>query len=95
MNHLSLGLDVGIASIGWSLLDLSKKEMIDFGVHMFNSAKPAQEARTNRSARRNLRRRKWRKQQLKQAFIDFGLLSKDDFDIPEFLSFTANNDYVK
>lgn len=95
MNHLSLGLDVGIASIGWSLLDLSKKEMIDFGVHMFNSAKPAQEARTNRSARRNLRRRKWRKQQLKQAFIDFGLLSKDDIDIPEFLSFTANNDYVK
>lgn len=95
MNHLSLGLDVGIASIGWSLLDLSKKEMIDFGVHMFNSAKPAQEARTNRSARRNLRRRKWRKKQLKQAFIDFGLLSKDDFDIPEFLSFTANNDYVK
>lgn len=95
MNHLSLGLDVGIASIGWSLLDLSKKEMIDFGVHMFNSAKPAQEARTNRSARRNLRRRKWRKQQLKQAFIDFGLLSKDNFDIPEFLSFPANNDYVK
>ena len=95
MNHLALGLDVGIASLGWSLLDLSKKEMIDFGVHMFNSAKPAQEVRINRSARRNLTRRKWRKKQLKQAFIDFALLSKDDFDIPEFLSFTANNAYVK
>ena len=36
MDNLSLGLDVGIASLGWSLLDLSKKELVDFGVHMFN-----------------------------------------------------------
>ncbi|WP_337955358.1 type II CRISPR RNA-guided endonuclease Cas9 [Faecalicoccus acidiformans] len=68
---------------------------VDFGVHMFNRATPAQEVRLNRGARRNLRRRKWRKQQLKQAFIDFGLLSEEDFKIPEFLSFTANNDYVQ
>lgn len=95
MDNLSLGLDVGIASLGWSLLDLSKKELVDFGVHMFNSATPAQESRLNRSARRNLRRRKWRKQQLKQAFIDFSLLSKDDFELPEFLSFTADNEFVK
>ena len=94
-NNLVLGLDVGIASLGWALVDSSKKEMVDFGVHMFNRATPAQEVRLNRSARRNLRRRKWRKQQLKQAFIDFGLLSEEDFIIPEFLSFTANNDYVQ
>lgn len=94
LNRLSLGLDIGIGSIGWALLDLNCKKMVDFGVHMFNEASAAQEPRLNRSARRTLTRRKWRKKQLRQAFVDFGLLSVDDFKIPGFLSFTENNDQV-
>ncbi len=29
-NNLVLGLDVGIASLGWALVDSSKKEMVDW-----------------------------------------------------------------
>ena len=51
-NKYVLGLDIGITSIGWSIIDEVKGKLLDMGVHMFEQATPAQEARLNRSARR-------------------------------------------
>ena len=91
-NKYVLGLDIGITSIGWSIIDEVKGKLLDMGVHMFEQATPAQEARLNRSARRTLRRRNWRKKQLKNAFIEFGLISKEEMNQRDYLSYTANSD---
>lgn len=92
MSNITLGLDVGIASLGWALINQTEGRLIDFGVRMFDQANPASDARLNRSARRTLRRKKWRKEQLKQAFIDFGLLTKEEIASDGFLSYTTNNE---
>ena len=94
-NNYVLGLDVGITSLGWSLIDQDKGKLVDMGVHMFEQATPAQDARLNRSARRTLRRRNWRKKQLKNAFVEFGLISKEEIEQPNYLSFTVNRDTLK
>lgn len=91
-NKYVLGLDIGITSLGWSIIDEVKGKLLDMGVHMFEQATPAQEARLNRSARRTLRRRNWRKKQLKNAFIEFGLISKGEMNQRDYLSYTANSD---
>lgn len=91
-NKYVLGLDIGITSIGWSIIDEVKGKLLDMGVHMFEQAIPAQEVRLNRSARRTLRRRNWRKKQLKNAFVEFGLISKDEINQRDYLSYTANSD---
>lgn len=95
MNHFTLGLDVGITSIGWSVMDMEQNKLIDLGVRLFEEAKPAASARDFRSARRTLRRKKWRKNQLKKAFIDFGLLSQEIIDQKDYLSFTVSNEHFQ
>ena len=90
-NKYVLGLDIGITSIGWSIIDEIRGKLLDMGVHMFEQATPAQEVRLNRSARRTLRRRNWRKKQLKNAFIEFGLISKEEMNQRDYLSYTANS----
>ena len=91
-NKYVLGLDIGITSIGWSIIDEVKGKLLDMGVHMFEQAIPAQEVRLNRSARRTLRRRNWRKKQLRNAFVEFGLISKEEMNQRDYLSYTANSD---
>ena len=89
MNDYNLGLDIGITSIGWCLIDSKKEKLIDMGVHMFDEAHQAKECRANRQARRTLRRRNWRKQQLKNAFVEFEILSREEIDSANYLSYTA------
>lgn len=95
MEHFTLGLDIGVTSIGWSVIDLDQKRLKEMGVHLFEEAKSASEARTNRCARRTLRRRKWRKEQMRKAFVNFGILTEDELNLPGFLSFTANTDQIQ
>ena len=67
-NNLKLGLDLGIGSLGWSLLDFQTKKIIDGGVILWDIP---QEDKTNaslcakrrgfRSVRRNLSRKRNRK----------------------------------
>ena len=61
MDQFTLGMDIGITSIGWSVIDTKTNHLVDLGVHLFEEAKPAADARNNRQARRTLRRKKWRK----------------------------------
>ena len=94
MKEFTLGLDIGIGSVGWALIDQEEGKLIDMGVRLFEEAKPAADPRKNRSARRTLRRKKWRKQQLKDAFDDFGILSKTEINKEGFLSFTTDTEEI-
>ena len=95
MENFVLGLDIGIASIGWSVMDMENDKLIDLGVHLFDEATPASEARQNRSSRRTIRRKAWRKKQLKNAFIDFGLLTKQEINEDGYLSYTTNTPSIQ
>src|SRR5690606_38142675 len=84
------GLDVGIASIGWSVIKLRNDEknafapdlLIDAGVRIFSAAEVPKtgeslniKRRTARGLRRRLRRRKQRLKELKRLLIETNLLS--------------------
>ena len=91
----TLGLDIGIASVGACAIDQENAKLIEMSVRRFEEAKEAKEARTNRSARRTLRRKNWRKKQLLDAFNDFNIISKEEIDKygkENYLNF--NSDYL-
>lgn len=94
-NTYDVGMDLGIGSVGWCVINQDEAKLIDMGVRIFNQAKEAKEPRIYRSARRTLRRKKWRKEQLKKAFNDFGILSSEEINKKDYLSFTADNDDIK
>lgn len=62
MANLVLGLDIGVSSVGWGIIDKDTNEVIDAGVRLFEEAtRNANEERRNfRGARRLKRRRKHR-----------------------------------
>ena len=82
----TLGLDIGIGSIGTALIG---DKLMYMGVRMFDQAKEASDSRINRSQRRNLSRKKWRKQQLLDAFDDFGVISKNESTQEGYLVFST------
>ena len=69
MAQYVFGLDIGIASVGWAVLD--EQRIIDLGVRCFDKAETAKEGdplnltrRQARLLRRRLYRRAWRLTQL-------------------------------
>ena len=95
MGKYTLGLDIGKASIGWAAIDQENAKLIDMGVRLFKEATPAAQPRLKRSARRTLRRKKWRKQQLLAAFNDFGIIDSTALNQPGYLSYTTDNETVR
>ena len=84
----TLGLDVGIASVGWALL--AEDHIIDLGVRAFDKAETAKEGeslnlarRMARLARRRLYRRAWRLKKLARALKRHGLVADTRFFSPE------------
>lgn len=82
-----LGLDGGIASIGWAVLDLDISarhgQILAAGTRMFHAPEETTtsgpklknaERRTHRLARRTTRRRKQRMRDIRQLFMQHGLL---------------------
>ncbi len=80
-----LGVDLGIASVGWALVDDEKNEIIDSGVRIFTqSANKDGKTLTSirrefRGSRRVLNRKKQRLSQLKKLLMAGKLLSKSEF----------------
>ncbi len=91
LENFTVGYDIGITSVGWSILDNTTNDLVEFGTRSFEQAEAAGTARLNRSARRTLRRKKWRLKQLKQAFVDFELITKQEVDKKGYLEFTATH----
>lgn len=84
-----LGLDIGITSIGWSVIHLDVNDeptrIEDLGVRIFDRAENPKNGeslalprRTARGARRRLRRRKHRLERIKRLFVRENLLTKDE-----------------
>lgn len=65
-----LGLDIGISSVGWGIIDAESGEIIDAGVRLFEEAtrNANEERRSYRGSRRLKRRRTHRLERLKQLF---------------------------
>lgn len=79
----SLGLDIGIASVGWCVL--GEERIIDLGVRAFDKAETAKEGdslnlirRQARLMRRRLCRRAWRLTKLARALKHHGLIDDTD-----------------
>lgn len=79
-----LGLDLGIASIGWAILNLDRKRIEDLGVRTFSESedrrgKPKNLIRRNsRLSRRTIRRKKGRLKAVRELFVKEGLIPKDN-----------------
>ena len=83
----SLGLDIGTSSVGWAVLDLDKERIHDLGVRIFerpedpqNGDSLAKPRRDARSARRRIKHRRQRLNQLKQFFVDQNILTKNQVE---------------
>lgn len=79
MAHYVFGLDIGIASVGWAVLD--EQRIVDLGVRCFDKAETAKEGdplnltrRQARLLRRRLYRRAWRLTQLARLLKREGLI---------------------
>lgn len=86
---LTLGLDLGVNSIGWALFDEDKQQFTKAGVRVYEDIDPISantqsspniERRMFRSRRRQLKRKKFRKLLLYKKLIEKGIISSDDFD---------------
>jgi len=87
--HYTLGLDIGIASIGWAVLgndeDGTPNRIIDLGVRVFESAEVqktgeslAAPRRDARSARRRLRRHRHRLERIRYLLVQQGVLTQEE-----------------
>ncbi|WP_107859426.1 type II CRISPR RNA-guided endonuclease Cas9 [Neisseria cinerea] len=90
MNYI-LGLDIGIASVGWAMVEIDEEEnpirLIDFGVRVFERAEVpktgdslAMARRLARSVRRLTRRRAHRLLRARRLLKREGILQAADFD---------------
>lgn len=86
-----IGLDIGIASVGWAVLENNSHDepfrIIDMGVRIFDTAEQpktgaslAAPRREARSARRRLRRRGHRLERIKKLFQAEGLIDIEEFE---------------
>ena len=66
MGRKVLGLDIGITSVGWGIIDIDNATIIDAGVRLFDEADKSnnESRRSFRGIRRLERRRKKRKEDL-------------------------------
>lgn len=70
----TLGLDIGISSVGWGIIEEDTGEIIDAGVRLFEEAKrnANEDRRGFRGTRRLIRRRGHRLERAKQLFEKYG-----------------------
>lgn len=101
LNYI-LGLDLGIASVGWAVVEIDKNEnplrLVDVGVRTFERAEEpktgdslAAERRLARSTRRLIRRRAHRLLRAKRLLKREGILLAEDFRLPTELRDLPNN----
>ncbi|MDO6857347.1 type II CRISPR RNA-guided endonuclease Cas9 [Mesomycoplasma ovipneumoniae] len=75
--NITIGFDLGIASVGWAIIDSTTSKILDWGTRTFEERKTANERRAFRSIRRNIRRKAYRN----QRFINLILKYKDLFEL--------------
>lgn len=83
MGRLVLGLDIGITSVGYGIIDIDNNKFVDYGVRLFKegTAENNETRRTKRGGRRLKRRKTNRIQDMQN------LLEKANIKQPEYKSF--------
>ena len=100
LNYI-LGLDIGIASVGWAMVEIDDKEnpvrLIDLGVRVFECAELLKKGdslaaarRKARSIRRLIRRRAHRLLRARRLLKHEGVLKPEDFDENGFIKLLPN-----
>lgn len=79
MNRYVLGIDIGITSVGFGIIDLDTGEFIDFGVRLFNEGTPDDNIsrRAVRGRRRSTSRKKNRILDMKKTLELYGMYDKN------------------
>lgn len=83
----TLGLDIGITSIGWAVLDNENERIVDLGVRLFPGAENPKDGaslalprREARSARRRTRRKRQRMRDLRRLIVESNILKQEEMD---------------
>ncbi len=79
MARLVLGLDIGITSVGYGLIDIDSGEFVDYGVRLFKEGTAAEneKRRQTRGRRRLTSRRRTRLLDMQKLLKEFDILSDD------------------
>lgn len=79
MSKLVLGLDIGITSVGYGIIDIENNVIVDQGVRLFKEGTAAnnEERRTARGARRLKSRKVNRIKDMKKLLREYGILTTD------------------
>lgn len=85
--NYSLGLDIGITSVGWSVVNLDVNRIEDLGVRIFSAAENPKDGsslalprRLARGRRRLLRRKSYRVKRVKNLILSRKILVEDELD---------------
>lgn len=82
----TMGLDIGIASVGWAVINEDKSRIEDLGVRVFKKAEEPDGKSLNlarreaRGSRRRIRRRATRMQKVKELLIKYNLVSEKELE---------------
>lgn len=82
----TIGLDIGIASVGWAVINNEQNRIEDLGVRMFKKAEEPDGKSLNlarreaRNTRTRLRRKKIRMKKVKELFVKYNLVSKEELE---------------
>ena len=79
MQKLVLGLDIGVSSVGWGIIDQNTGEIIDCAARIFPQTEKDDNLirRSMRGSRRLLRRKKHRLERADQVLTDIGITRPD------------------
>lgn len=85
--NYAIGLDIGITSVGWAVINLDLNRIEDLGVRIFNAAENPKDGaslalprRISRGRRRLLRRKAYRIKRVKKMIIENNILDKEELD---------------
>ena len=79
MTRLVLGLDIGVTSVGYGVIDIDSNEFVDYGVRLFKegTAENNEKRRTVRGRRRLLSRKNTRLQDMQKLLKNNGIMGDD------------------
>lgn len=84
MSHYVLGLDIGITSVGYGIIDLDTNDFIDYGVRLFKEGTAAnnEDRRNSRSRRRLLSRKHTRLMDMQKVLKEAGIMTESYSPLP-------------
>lgn len=76
MSKLVLGLDIGVSSVGYGIIDVENSKIVDYGVRLFEEGKASENEtrRKKRGSRRLNRRRKTRRDDLEKLLKQLNVI---------------------